>query len=60
MFRYRVLLESKDGQSYEYTTTADCEETAIKFALDSINSKGWDCYEYKVKDVTCETLQSNS
>lgn len=47
----KVLMESKDGQKYEYTTYLTDTYEILTEASEIITKKGWDCYNYKVIQI---------
>lgn len=51
MKKYRVTLISKDGQQAEFFIHANLDDEAVDTALGLIKEKGWDVYEYKLKQL---------
>lgn len=52
MNQYTVMLESEDGNLYQFNCKAECARNAIVMAEDTIKEKGWDKYNYKTIDVS--------
>ena len=51
MKKYKVTLKSKDNNVLEYSCYAEDEKQAGLNALDNVKDKGWDVYEYRVKNI---------
>jgi hypothetical protein len=51
MKRYEVTLISKDNQQFMCTVNSPDDENAVEKALDLIKDKGWECYNYKLKQL---------
>jgi hypothetical protein len=51
MKRYEVTLISRDNQSFACNVNALDDEKAVEKAMKIINDKGWEHYEYKLKQL---------
>lgn len=51
MKTYKVQLISKDKNVYETDVKASSDDAAINKAFENIKQRGWDRFEYKLKQL---------
>ena len=48
---FKVILRSKDGHVFEFSTKAKTIEEAKKNAMQRVNDNHWEHYQYKIEEV---------